>query len=128
MAEVKRILNVNPSKEVERDWQFEHAEEAGKLAAPVAPPQAVDMREAWWKIGDQGATGSCVGWGTADSVLRWHFVKAVRLRRDQSLSVRFIWMASKEMDEYTSYPSTFLEADGTSLKSALDIARKFGVV
>jgi hypothetical protein len=35
MAEVKRILNVNPSKEVERDWQFEHADEAGKLAAPA---------------------------------------------------------------------------------------------
>jgi C1A family cysteine protease len=128
MAEVKRVLNVIPSKQVERDWQFEHAEQAGKVSAAGAPPQAVDLREAWWKIGDQRDTGSCVGWGTADAVLRWHFVKASRLRRTQTLSVRFIWMASKEMDEYTSYPSTFLEAEGTSLKSALDIARKFGVV
>ncbi|MCA6381351.1 MAG: C1 family peptidase [Cytophagales bacterium] len=37
-------------------------------------------------------------------------------------------MASKELDEFSSYPSTFLEADGTSLKAALDVARKFGVV
>jgi C1A family cysteine protease len=37
-------------------------------------------------------------------------------------------MAAKEMDEFTSYPTTFAELDGTSLKAALDIARKFGVV
>jgi C1A family cysteine protease len=37
-------------------------------------------------------------------------------------------MASKETDQYVSQPTTFIETEGTSLKSALDIARKFGVV
>jgi hypothetical protein len=37
-------------------------------------------------------------------------------------------MASKETDEFVSQPTTFIESDGTSLKSALDIARKFGAV
>jgi len=37
-------------------------------------------------------------------------------------------MASKETDDYISAPTTFLEIAGTSLKAALDIARKFGTV
>jgi hypothetical protein len=124
----KRILNCIPSRKTERDWAFDHAVDAGVLAAPAMIPAAKDLREAWWKIGDQGSTGSCVGWATADSVLRWHFVKANRLPKDQLLSPRFIWMASKETDEFVSQPTTFIESDGTSLKSALDIARKFGAV
>ena len=35
-----------------------------------ALPASVDLREVWWKINDQASTGSCVGWGTADGLLR----------------------------------------------------------
>jgi hypothetical protein len=41
---------------------------------------------------------------------------------------RFIWMAAKETDEIRARPTTFIEADGTSLKPALDIARNYGCV
>jgi C1A family cysteine protease len=37
-------------------------------------------------------------------------------------------MASKETDSYTTQPTSFIETEGTSLKSALDVARKFGAV
>jgi len=37
-------------------------------------------------------------------------------------------MASKETDPFITRPTTFIETEGTSLKAALDIARKFGVV
>ncbi|MBI5115884.1 C1 family peptidase [Candidatus Poribacteria bacterium] len=127
-AEIIRILNCIPSREVERDWRIENAVEAGLMAAKPAIPPSRDLRENWWKIGDQGSTGSCVGWATADSVLRWHFVKSNRLTKDELLSPRFIWMASKESDEFVSQPTTFIESAGTSLKAALDIARKFGAV
>jgi len=127
-TEKNRILNCLPSKDRDKDWQFENAADAGIVSAPAAIPASKDLREAWWKIGDQGSTGSCVGWGTADALLRWHFVKANRLAKDELLSMRFIWMASKETDEFTSAPTTFIESDGTSLKAALDIARKYGVV
>ena len=124
---IKRILNCLPSREVQNDWTFENAQSAGVLrAAPL--PQRVDLREAWWEIGDQGASGSCVGWATADSVLRWHFVKAGRLAENELLSPRFMWMAAKESDEFINRPTTFIESDGTSLKAALDVARKFGAV
>lgn len=124
-----RILNCVPSRDTERDWQPHHAREAGLVATPdQALPQEVDLRQPWWNIGDQGSTGSCVGWATADSVLRWHFVKAGQLRQDDPLSVRFVWMASKETDEFASEPTTFIEKEGTSLKAAVQVARKFGVV
>jgi C1A family cysteine protease len=124
---VKRVLNVVPSRDTEKDWMIEAADQAGLLAAP-AVPKAKDLRETWWAIGDQGSTGSCVGWATADSLLRWHFVKSGRIKNSEKMSKRFIWMASKETDEFTSAPTTFIENSGTSLKAALDVARKFGAV
>jgi C1A family cysteine protease len=125
---VKRVLNVVPSQETERDWRIETADAAGLLAAPAAVPKSKDLRATWWKVGDQGSTGSCVGWATADSLLRWHFVNAGRMKNTETLSKRFIWMASKETDEFNSSPTTFIENAGTSLKAALDVARKFGAV
>src|SRR5689334_4773711 len=106
---VKRILNCLPSQETEKDWHIQDAIDGGALTAVAAPPASKDLRESWWKIGDQGSTGSCVGWATADSVLRWHYVKANRLSQTQLLSVRFIWMAAKETDEFVTRPTTFIE-------------------
>lgn len=125
---VRRILNVIPSKDAGSDWGFENAADAGVLERALALPATKDLRESWWKINDQGSTGSCVGWATADSVLRWMFVKAGRLKPNELLSPRFIWMAAKETDEFIKQPTTFIEEDGTSLKAALDIARKYGSV
>ncbi len=124
----RRILNVLPSQKTENDWSFDNATEAGVLAAPAAIPASKDLRKSWWKINDQGSTGSCVGWATADSVLRWMFVDAGRLNTSELLSPRFIWMAAKETDEFITQPTTFIEEDGTSLKAALDISRNYGVV
>jgi hypothetical protein len=126
--QLQRILNVIESLGVEHDWRIGNAEEAGILAAAPPLPPRKDLRAAWWKINDQGATGACVGWACADSVLRWHFVGAGRLANAELLSPRFVWMAAKETDSFNTRPTTFVEAEGTSLKSALDVARKFGVV
>lgn len=125
---VPRILNVLPSPHLEKDWPFSAAEAAGMAARPRALPASVDLRATWWAIGDQGSTGSCVGWAAADSVLRWHLVKKGELARNVLLSPRFTWMASKETDEITSKPTTFIEHAGTTLKSAIDVFRELGCV
>ena len=127
-ASTKRILNILPSEKTGDDWTFDNASDAGVVGAPQAIPATKDLRESWWAINDQGSTGSCVGWATADSVLRWMFVKAGRLDKGILLSPRFVWMAAKETDEFTTRPTTFIEEDGTSLKAALDITRKYGSV
>jgi hypothetical protein len=127
---VKRILNCLPSLKRESDWPAASAYDAGLLTAESIP-SSKDLRESsWWTIGNQGLTGSCVGWASADSVIRWHLAMAGRIGKDRKkmLSPRYIWMAAKESDEFTSRPTSFIELDGTSLKAALDIARKFGVV
>ena len=123
----RRILNLVPSVRTETDWRLGTAQDAENLAE-VALPAAHDLREGWWTIGDQEDTGSCVGWATGDGVLRYTLVKAGQIGSDERVSPRFIWMGSKETDEFTSFPETFIEASGTSLKAAVEICRKFGVV
>jgi C1A family cysteine protease len=124
----ERICNVEPSKGTDKDWTFQDSISGGALRALAAPPASVDLRKSWWKINDQEDTGSCVGWATADGVVRYHMVKANRLPKNELLSPRFVWMASKETDEFTARADTFLEGAGTSLKAAMDIVRKFGAV
>jgi hypothetical protein len=124
---VERILNCIPSRETEKDWRFSHAVESGALRT-YSIPKFVDLRDPMWEIGDQRDTGSCVGFGSADGVFRYLFTKAGKIQQGDKLSVRYIWMSSKETDEYNSYPSTFIDEEGTSLKASLDVARKFGIV
>lgn len=125
---MSRICNLVPSKGTEQDWAFQDAVASGALGAVTAPPASVDMRAAWWAIEDQEDTGSCVGWATAEGVVRYHMVAAAKLAKDVQLSPRFVWMGSKETDEFTARPETFIEGAGTSLKAALDIVRKYGAV
>jgi C1A family cysteine protease len=126
--ETDRICNLVPSRNTDKDWQFQHALAAGALSAPAALPASVDLRAAWWDIGNQENTGSCVGWGSTDGVARYMFVKAGRLAQNAKLSPRFTWMASKETDQFTTRPETMIEGAGTSLKAAVDILRKYGAV
>lgn len=124
---LQRICNVVPSKDTEKDWQFEHAQAAGALGVVAALPASVDLRKPWWTIGNQGETGSCVGWASADGVIRYHMVEANKLKTSDLLSPRYVWMASKEMDQAKNRPESFVEEAGTSLKAAMDICRKYGV-
>ena len=124
----KRILNCLPSPKQEKNWGLDVAKAAGLIPIPRLIPVAKDLRAAWWGIGDQGQTGSCVGWGTGEGVLRWHFVKAGKLSQTDSVSVRQLFMSAKETDVYTTRPTTFIEEEGTWITAALDIARKLGVV
>ena len=127
--ESHRICNLVPSRNTENDWAPEDAIAAGAVAAPLeAPPASVDLRAAWWDIGNQESTGSCVGWGSTDGLARYHFVKAGRLDQKLKLSPRFTWMASKETDTFVNAPETMIEGAGTSLKAAVDILRKYGAV
>jgi C1A family cysteine protease len=127
--EANRICNLVPSRKTERDWGMENAIAANAIATPApALPASVDLRVNWWNIGNQESTGSCVGWASTDGVTRYHMVKAGKIAQPGLLSPRCTWMASKETDEFTSRPETFIEGTGTSLKAAMEILRKYGAV
>ena len=108
--DVSRVTNCEPSIVAPSDLT------PLTTALPLGPRQfADDLREPWWTIGDQGHAGACVGWAVGDGLLRWHLVKKNRLPPDERLSVRYFWMAAKELDEYNLWPTTFLEYEGTSI-------------
>jgi hypothetical protein len=125
-----RILNCVPSLNREDDWGVDTAVDAGVMperdAAPIPPEK--DLREPWWTVRNQEQTGACVGFACADGVLRWHYVKAGLLKEGQLTSPRFVWMANKETDEITEFPTTFVESAGTQTKRALLIALRYGCV
>ena len=126
----KRVLNCVPSLNREDDWGVDTAVDAGVMpdrdAVPI--PTEKDLREPWWTIRNQEQTGACVGFACADGVLRWHYVKAGLLQEGQLTSPRFVWMANKETDEITEFPTTFVESAGTQTKRALLIALRYGCV
>jgi hypothetical protein len=127
--EAERICNLVPSLNTDKDWDIADALAGSAIAAPrAALPASVDLRAPWWDIGDQGGTGSCVGWGSTDGVARYHLVKAGKLAQADHLSVRFTWQASKETDVITTRPQTFIERAGTTLKASVDILKKYGAV
>ncbi len=122
------ILNCIPSLNTENDWTIENAKAEGLLDEGKDLPASVDLREDWWEVKNQGETGACVGYSTAYGVLKWHYVKGGKIAESDLPSARFIWMANKETDEITSFPSTFLETQGTQVKLSLRIAKKYGCV
>lgn len=121
-----RVLNCVPSLNREDDWGIDTAIDSGVLDESVEVPTHVDLREDWWTIRDQDQTGACVGFASADGVLRWHLVKAGLMKKDQLTSPRFIWMANKETDEITDFPTSFIESAGTQTKRAMLIALRYG--
>ncbi len=122
------VLNCVPSIDQQDDWTMDDAISAGYLDVSAPLPEQVDLRLNWWKVDNQGSTGACVGYATAYGVLRWHYYKKNLIPKRQKPSARFIWMANKETDTYTTYPTTFLESTGTYTKLALKVAQKYGCV
>jgi hypothetical protein len=122
------VLNCVPSYSPETDWTFEDAIDAELIDSNNIAPARKDLRTDWWKIDNQGKTGACVGYATAYGVLRWHYVKEGKSPKNEKPAARFIWMANKETDTITNYPSTFLDSAGTQTKLALKVARNFGCV
>jgi hypothetical protein len=127
-ASQKRIHNCIESPNQQQDWSLQRARRLGPSARRKNLPESVDLRKPWWNIGNQGSTGSCVGWAFADSLLRYHFVTARKIRKRDRISVRYIWMAAKETDAECKYPTTFIDDAGTSAKAALRVVKKFGAL
>jgi len=123
-----RVLNCVPSSNTDKDWTLDDAADGGFFDRFITPSNTVDLREDWWTIDDQKDSGACTGYAAAYGVLRWHFYKKGMITKYQKPSARFLWMANKETDSITSYPTTFIDSVGTETKLALNIARKYGCV
>lgn len=134
-ASFKRIYELNcidGKGDSKKDWRIEDAVAADLLDKYSDLPEVVDLREDWWPIYDQGKSGACVGYATAYGLLHWLFATNNILEKANNRynlpSARFVWMGSKETDELTKYPTSFIEPAGTQIKLALKLVRKHGCV
>jgi len=122
-----RVLNLQPSSHTSEDYTILNAIKSGVIEAKPLP-SSVDLRADWWTISDQGNSGACVGFGTADGVLRYLFTKTKALSPNERLASGALWIQAKETDEFIQYPTAFIQLEGTSLKAALNVAQRWGVV
>lgn len=122
------ILNCVNSDRKQADWSTIEAVDGDLLNLECELKSRLDLRRKWWPVSNQHPTGACVGYAVADGVLRFLYEKHGLMTKKQKPSVRFIWMANKETDDLTKYPTTFLERAGTSTKLALKVVKKYGCV
>lgn len=122
-----RVFNCLPSPGQERDWSASDVIAANVQIFPQPTPDTLSLVGELPPVEDQGLEGSCVGRAVEIPLLH-AFRKAGKLLKGERLSYTYLWQGSKETDPYTSRPTTFIGGAGTYLKSALDLARKYGVV
>ncbi len=118
---LKKYCNLVPDPVDPRDASFMAAPDFAMMAsAPL--PSTVDYFEGTYGPGDQGQTGSCVGWATTYGLRRWlHFNQT----GDQvHFSVRFTWMGAKEIDPWV--PNVAFELAGTKIRDAFKVMNKYG--
>jgi hypothetical protein len=83
-----------------------------------------------WEVQDQGTASACVGFAVGDGLLRFLMAKnsVEGFKFSDHFSTRFLWMAAKETDGDHTYPTSFMENEGTSIGNALHFVHKMGCV
>ncbi len=118
-AYLKRFCNLKPDSLDPRDRLYMAV---GVPAAAPRIPKKVDFSKETRPVGDQGHTGSCVGWSTAYGLRRWLHYKAEGVKK--KFSIRFVWMTSKELDPWT--PNVAFDLSGTRIRDAFKVMNKYG--
>ena len=113
--DVKRILNLKPSRAIQQDWGYQGQRLPG---FPKPAAARVNLLPENWMPFDQLDTGTCAG--NAFSGL-YYCMTGVILSRLQ------LWINGVMTDEWDATVPGCLQ-DGTSLKAILEYARKVGAV
>lgn len=118
---IKRC-SVVPDAPDDRDW-VAAADHPSVAATREILPGILDYSADTPGVEDQGDYGSCVGWAAVRGLREWMYWK--RTGKKVRLSVRFVWMAAKETDQFEI--NSFVANAGTSLKTAFKVMSKYGV-
>lgn len=100
------------------------------LSVPTVAAVEKVLHLPWWHWHhDQGAEGACVGHGTAMERAVREFVER-KARAQRPFTMRFdpwwLWDRAKEVDEWSDTNPG--DGNGTSVRAAYDIVRKYGAV
>lgn len=113
----QRVYNIVPDPIDPRDYS---ARSFGIFGRPTLPKR-VDYSRQTLPVGDQGRTGSCVGWAT--SYLR-AWLQRQSTGKSVRYSARFIWIAAKEIDPWPL--NVMFDGAGTKIRDAFKIMKTHG--
>ena len=128
-ASGKRVYNCIESHDQHQDWSLQKAKGSGLSRQEAEDPGGEGSSQALVERRQPGGHRFLRRLGAR----RFGIALPLRQigkapRRHEHISVRYIWMAAKEMDHKCAYPTTFLDDAGTSAKSALRVVRKIGAL
>jgi hypothetical protein len=118
---IKRC-SVVPDAPDYRDWVAAETHPSAAATREILPG-FIDYSADTPEVEDQGDYGSCVGWAVVRGLREWMYWK--QTGKKVRLSVRFVWMAAKETDQFEI--NTFVANAGTSVKTAFKVMSKYGV-
>ncbi len=116
----ERVCLLTPDRADARD--FDLTAYFGPAGRGLPVPRKADYSREVGPVGDQRETGSCVGWAVAHGLRRWLTGLGAGAPR---LSVRFLWMGTKEVDVWAL--NVINDLAGTSIRSALKVLNRTGV-
>lgn len=116
-----KILNVLESKN--KDKFTVKSSQRLPMDLPIEP---IDMRYSYHPIGNQGYTGSCIGWGVSNGALQIEAWKSKVLPFTSFFSPKATWLASRATDSFTRNNFAFLALEGTTVEAALKFAKNYG--
>jgi hypothetical protein len=121
---------VSSSIWTELNWGIKAAEIFKVYKPNKSHPDAHNNHVKSWNVQDQGPAAACVGFAVADGILRYLMAKhsVHGFKFSDRFSTRFLWMAAKETDAIHSYPTSFMENEGTTIRNALHFIHKMGCV
>ena len=127
-GEVKsiRVLSAAQSHMSDRDFTYSLAGNRyyKKTETPPKTPtidEAIQLdRNMSYPPLDQGDSSACVGFAVCSSADRKMFING------SMRNPLILWKAAKELDEYRSGPTTFVQKEGTSIKAAMAALCKYG--
>jgi hypothetical protein len=119
-AYYRRVCLLTPDRTDPRDYDLTTYFGPGARGMPV-PPKTDHTAEVG-PVGDQGQTGSCVAWATAHGLRRWMTGLGSAA---PALSVRFLWMGTKEVDTWEL--NVINDLAGTAIRSAFKVLNRTGV-
>jgi hypothetical protein len=115
-----RVCLLTPDRPDPRDYDL--AAYFGPAARGIPVPDKKDYAAEVGPVADQGETGSCVGWAVAHGLRRWMTGRGKGAPR---LSVRFLWLGTKEVDVWPL--NVINDLAGTSIRSAFKFLNRTGV-
>lgn len=111
----------------EYNWQLDSTTRTHLKRAKPFDDDLRNEASNWWSVQRDLKREACVGYALATGALWFQYGIKGSMNKFQELpSMRFLWEAAKEFDDNIVFPTTFLENQGTSLKAALRILRKYG--